>query len=352
MLVRARLARPSPEAAYFVKRLNTFRSKQVSWTPLRHSILMLALVLIGGVIGYMAIEGWSMWDSVFFTVVTITTVGYGDGGLSDRGEQFTLLIMLVGIGTLTYTIGQTMSVIIKYQFDKERAMNSEIMKLEDHVIVCGLGRIGTAVAQELDSHGVPFVGIESEPEKVEQARACGWLVLQGCATDEKLLLRARPDTARAVAVLTDKDTENIVATMTVRQLMPELEIIARIESRSSEPKMRIAGATTVFMPSELGGRIVTDALLLPRDTDQLRAASFRLVYARLCAGSPLADKPLGSWLEAHPKISIVAAIARDGRKNIRPSDSVVLEPGDTVVLAGDSAQIEVARMEIATQATC
>jgi len=312
---------------------------------------MLALILGLGTIGYMRIEGWPPWDAFFFTIITITTVGYGDGGLTDAGEGFTVFVMLSGIGTLTYAIGQSMNAIIRHQFDRERHMQQQISKLDNHFVLCGLGRIGEIVASDLESRGIPFVAIEIDPECVELACERGWLVVEGSATDEKLLERARIEHARGIAVLTNNDTENIVITMTARQMVPGLEIISRSEHANSVPKMRLAGASRVISPSRLSGRIVADSLLSPAAAALLGAdvdtpSAIQLTDIYLSSGCKIVGQPFADWEREHPDVSLVATIGKGGEVAMRPSPATHFEAESTIVLAGAFQSLETARFEI------
>ena len=186
------------------------RRRLRSWTQSRLAHLripLLGIALVGGVgtYGYMRLEGWSAWDAFYFTLVTITTVGYGDYGISAAGERLAVVLMLTGIGCLAYTGAQVVQTSIELSLNTERKMFEQIERVKDHVIVCGLGRIGRIVCRELCHSGVAFVVIERDEDLVEQAREAGWLVLRGDMTEDRVLEQAGLMRARTVVCAASSD---------------------------------------------------------------------------------------------------------------------------------------------------
>ncbi|MFT5423521.1 MAG: voltage-gated potassium channel [Phycisphaerales bacterium] len=305
----------------------------------RRSLLLLAGVLVLGTGGYTLTEGWSPWESFFFTIVTITTVGYGDHGVSHNGQVFTAVMMVLGIGSLTYTVGQLVQAAVAFGFDQERNMRRQILNLRNHVIVCGLGRIGTQVCELLDEAGAGFVVIDLSEQKVEQARRRGWIALDGDATDDHLLQDAGIAQARALVSVASRDSDNIVVTLSARSIAPGLDIYSRAEHADSVRKIRRAGATHVVSPVMVGGQKITEAILRPSLVGLLDPVlgggqAVRLFEIQIEANSPLAGRTIDQIGAAHREVVFVAMAHEDGTVGVRPEPSQTLSPGQTYVIAG------------------
>lgn len=305
----------------------------------RRSVILLLAVVVLGTSGYTLTEGWDLWDAFFFTIVTISTVGYGDYGLSGAGEKFTVVLMFVGIGSLTYALSQIMQAAVAFGFDKERQMQRQISNLRDHVIVCGMGRIGMEVCSHLDEAGMGFVAIDRTEETVEEARRLGWVALQGDATDDNTLLAAGIRRARSLVCVASRDSDNIVVTLSAHSIVPELDIFSRAENADSIRKIRRAGATHVVSPVLVGGRRITDAILRPSLATPLDPAldggfTVRLFEIRIDTGSPMAGRTIEEINRSHRDVVFVAMARDDGGVGYRPAPDQTLTPGQTYVVAG------------------
>ncbi len=311
---------------------------------LRRSLVMVMLVAAGGTLGYIHTEGWGVWDALFFTLVTITTVGYSDQGLSERGQQFTVLVMLVGIGTLTYAAGQIIHAVMRAQYDRRRRMERHLKLVRDHFLICGLGQIGMVVAQCLEERGMPFVVVDTDPAHIENAMDRGWLGVKGSGTDEAVLTQAGLFRARGIVVLTGSDTENIVVALTARQLRDDVDIIARVERSDSVAKMRHAGASRVISPGRVGAERIADALTRPTlvamlDPPGEETCPLRLGEVPIERGSGLAGAQLKTWGMAHPAVSVVGIRTPEGTRT-RPRSDERLREGDVLLVAGTRADLE------------
>lgn len=313
--------------------------------PLRRAMRMVGLVLILGTLGYMWTEGWSVWQSFFFTLVTITTVGYGDDGLSEAGERFTVLMMVAGIGTLTYAAGQAVNSLVRYQLDRRRQMERTIKQLKEHFIICGLGQIGWSVCEALEREDEPFVVIDADERRVEEAHEHGWIAIEGSGTNETTLVQAGVIRARALAVLTSSDTENIVVTLTARQIHPELDIISRADKAGSVSKMEHAGATRIISPTRVGGQRIADALVRPTvsailDPLAKNATGFSLSELNIRPGCSMDGVELRTWGSSHRGVLIVAIRGEDGEVRPHPPADQKLVAGDTLIVAGPTGDID------------
>ena len=242
-------------------------------TYLFRTAFALILLVCIGIAGFRLLEGFSLLDSLYMTVITITTVGFGEvHSLSPTGRIFTMLLILGGGGIAAYTLSASVEYLVSGQWRAqwvERRKLKMLNTLTGHIIVCGFGRVGRYVAQDLKAEGVPFVVLEKDPERVELTRRLGYLALQGNAANENLLEQAGIRRARGLVAAVDSDAENVYIVLTARGLKPDLHIIARANFEESESKLVRAGANRVLLPYSLSGRRMVTMLLRPEVADFL-----------------------------------------------------------------------------------
>lgn len=310
----------------------------------RAAAVLMAVVLVGTT-GLMAIEGWDFWRAFFFTLITITTVGYGDEGISADGEKFATFLLIGGIGALSVTFGLFVQTMVMSPFAWKRRMQNSVEKLSHHVLVCGFGRMGRIVCEELSQEGKPFVVVERDPELVDQIRTLGYLVVPGEATEEETLAQAGIARASHLVAAIPSASENIVVTLTARELEPELPIISRAERTADVRKLGRAGATRVVSPFMSGGREVANAVLRPNVADFL-ARSARshsgVVLAEIVVeqGSALVGCTLKDYGSADgSRISFVALEREGSEVQIPPRGTETLAAEDLLIVAGDASQV-------------
>ena len=191
--------------------------------------LATAVVTIG-TLGFELIEpNWSYWDALYFTLVTITTVGYGDYGLSEDGKVFASLILLGGIGTFTYSLTTLIQIASDVDAILRRKMRRCISECTNHIIVCGYGRMGRMICQELDRSDLKCVVVERDPEHVLHAKQDDRLVVAGVASEDDTLLAAGVERAQGVVCAVDSDAENMFITVTARELNPMCRVVSRAD---------------------------------------------------------------------------------------------------------------------------
>ena len=225
-------------------------------------LLALAAVTAFGTVGFAVIEqDWTLWKSLFFTLITITTVGYGDEGLSENGEVFAAVLLLLGIGTATYSLTSLVQIAVNYQTAWKRKMTRQINRLMDHFIICGFGRIGLTVAEQLQESGVPFVVIDCDEKQVEIALERGFLVVEGNSADDETLQQAGIQNARGIICAINSDAENVFVTLCARELNPGAFIASRASTESAARRMKRAGASLVVSPYISAGNQIANAVL-------------------------------------------------------------------------------------------
>ncbi|MCX6550530.1 MAG: potassium channel protein, partial [Acidobacteria bacterium] len=309
----------------------------------RLAVALLSTVLVGGTLGYVLIEGWSAWDALYMTVTTVTTVGYREiHPLSRAGQVFTVFVILAGVGTAFYTFTLLATIVVEgglhVRLERRRRMRM-LDQLSDHFIVCGYGRIGTIIVDELQRQHVPFVVIERDPERVQAVMEAGGLAVEADASREDVLQRVGISRARGLIAAVGTDAENVYAVLTARGLRPDLYIIGRAETEDAERKLLRAGANRVVAPYRIGARELAQMALRPAVVDffQLATRSGNLELAieqvAIAAGSPLAGQ---SIIEANVRQKfglIVVGIQRAaGKMEFNPPGDAVMQVGDQLVV--------------------
>lgn len=312
--------------------------------------MAIGLVMLVGMCGYMWIEGWGFWHALYFTVITMTTVGFGDYGLSEMGQRFTTFLLIGGLGVVTYSIGQIFPVVFNNRIVREWKMQQHIHKLSDHFIVCGLGRVGRAVCASLADARVPFVAVDPNHEMVEHANDLGYLATVGDAASDETLLYAGIERAKGIACLTGCDTENIVITLSARQLSPDILIVSRAELQSAAQKMRRAGASRVILPIRAGGASIANILVKPHLSElfeqaQTREGGIELAELSIPDRSQLVGRVIRECGSAYPSVSFVAIKHPQVAAQFRPGADETLEAGDVLIVAGNAMEVRKLRAE-------
>jgi voltage-gated potassium channel len=330
-------------------RLTQSRAMPWRWDPiLRRSSILLTGVMIAGTAGIHWIEGWSVWHSFFFTLITLTTVGYTEYGLSEAGERFAAVIMLGGIATASYCLAQIVEFFTVRAMHPERKTMQQIRRLSGHHIVCGAGSMGQRVIERLEAQGAVAVAIDPDPAIVERLRDRGLIVLRGDATSDSVLRDAGIGKAGSLAAVTSSDAVNAMICLTAHALAPDVSIVARSGERASETKLRRAGASAVISPTIYGGDGIAEFMARPdvarimfgdHATETAVSNPMRIVEIRIEAGDPAAGGTLGAFAEAHPTLTVVACRAEQGAFEMKPGDEREIRVGDSVMVAGMVADL-------------
>lgn len=313
----------------------------------RVRVLALALLTIItlGTLGFMLTEAWNLGDSLYMTIITITTVGYDEvHPLDGWGRVIASLVVTSGLGVVLYVLSAATELAVEAQTSglvRRRRMQNQIGKLQGHYIVCGYGRMGRAVVQQLMQEGHQVVVIDTNEESAELARNRDILVLTGDATSDEVLCEGGIKRAKGLIACSDSDAGNIFITLSARSLNPNLLIAGRISNRENSGKMRMAGANHVVSPYELGGlRLATlatrpavanylDTLMHDENTD------FDIEEVKVGRNTTL--QGLLQAVKGAPPT--VLAIHRDKELVPNPTPDATIESGDCLIVVGTSAQV-------------
>jgi len=315
--------------------------------------LLVAGILIVGTLGYMAIEHMSFTEALFMTVITISTVGFREvRPLGTGGMYFTIFIIISGVGALFFFLTGVLESAFEGLLGEvlgRRRMSGRIKKMQDHYIVCGFGRVGENVAQELDKSGSRFVVVEKDPENSAKSVAAGFLTLQGDATSAQVLDEAGVRQARGLVSAVHADADNLLVTLTARSVNPDLFIVTRSVYPESVEKLRFAGANRIISPYAMSGRRMANLLLSPAVSDFLDIVAyggpleFRLSEMEVCPGSELAGKTIGASTIKSRTGAMILAVRKDGQRrqfNTNPDGNTFLEVGDLLIVLGTGDQLE------------
>jgi voltage-gated potassium channel len=304
-----------------------------------------------GTAGYMILEKWNFLDSLYMTVITLTTVGFSEvNPVSDQGRILTMTILVSGLGVVGYLVGTLTQIVVEGQLLRimgRKKLERQIEKLKDHIIICGYGRVGRIICEEIyRSKPTPLVVIDSDSTVTAKIEDDGHLYLLGDATEEQYLLKAGIRTAKGLATALDSEADNVYITLTAKGLNPKLFIIARAGRIGSEKKLLQAGANRVVSPHQIGGYRMAQALLRPNVAEFIDFAThdpgtgMGMEEIRVGPNSKLADVALvDSGIRKELDLIIVAIKKADGTMLFNPASHTTIQIGDTLIALGQRSSL-------------
>lgn len=309
------------------------------------AVALLVLIVAGGTVGYSVIEGWSVWDALFMTIITVTTVGYGEvHPLSRAGQAFTVVLLVGGVGAALYTFTLLATAVVEGglpQRLRRRRHQRMLETISDHFIICGYGRIGSIVAHQFRRQGIPYVVVERDGDRVQAAIDDGALAVEADASREDVLKRVGIERARGLIAAVGTDAENVYAVLSARVMRPDLFIIGRAETEDATAKLKRAGADRVISPYQIGAVQIAQTALRPAVVDffELATSSDNLELAMeeimVAPQSTLASQ---SILEANLRqrygVIVVGIQRRDRRMEFNPEPDTAIRAGDKLVVLG------------------
>jgi voltage-gated potassium channel len=316
-------------------------------------VFFITLAVIG-TIGYQVIEGWSPGDAMYMTVITLTAVGYNEvRPLTETGRTFTMLLLGGGLTWMGLWFALITSFIVELDLGnvlRRRRIMREIGRMSGHVIVCGAGRTGRQVVEELEQLGEPWVVIENDKERIGDLMALipDAYVIDGDATHDQTLIEAGIEEANGLVTCLSGDTDNLFVCLSSRDLNPELTIVARAYEESTMDKLYRAGASHVVSPNVSGAIRMASVLLRPSVVSFLDIATrsstlaLRMEQTTLGDDSPLAGKTLAEARIPQETGLIVIAVRKSAGVDdfvFNPVANTRLEPGDELIVLGEEEQI-------------
>ena len=302
------------------------------------------VLIVMGIAGYLGF-GYSPWTAVAMTLLTLTTVGFATGShLSTGVLVFTAGLALLGVGLFVVILGLATTAIVEGRvslFSRSRRMRQRIDELRGHFIVCAYGRVGRAIARELEAERVPFVIIDSKAELEPDLERDGQCYLIGDASDEAVLRKAGIERAQGLICAVDSDAENVFITIVARSLSPALLIVARAAREQSADRLYRAGATHVVSPYVTSGRRMANLAIRPHvveffDVARAGQPGLRLEELEITEGSPLVGRTLQQLSGSAVPLLVRH---RDGQLIANPARELQLQVGDVLVVSGQASDL-------------
>lgn len=309
---------------------------------------LIALVISFGTFGYVAIEGWDLLDSVYMTIITLTTVGFKEvHDLSFNGKIFTIILIIGGVGTVLYALSTGAKFVLEGELQEifgRRILEKKLKDLNEHYIVCGYGRMGKIIAKELNHEKLDFAVIEKNGAMMDEKSDI--LIIQGDATKDEVLKKAGIERAKCLISVLPTDAENLYVVLSARGLKPDLLIVARAGEEGSEQKLLRAGADRVVSPYHIGGLRIAHTVLKPAVVDFIEFATksgnidLQIEEITIRERSRLAGRSLDQCGIGRDLGIIVVAIKRDGEMMFNPTHRSIMSAGDILIAVGEATKLE------------
>jgi voltage-gated potassium channel len=318
-----------------------FVSKKLS-AGLIKGVLGIGLIILAGTIGYRIIEHWSWIDALYQTVITISTVGSMEvHPLSQEGRIFTMLLILFGVGTATFCVTLLMEFLLQRSLTNvlgRKLMNKKIRLMKNHTIICGCGRTGSRIIEQLHAADIDFVVIENNEEIAKRLQESDVPHILGDATDEEVLVAANIAEAESLVAALSSDADNLYLTLTANGLSEKLRIIARVNDPDSGRKLKRAGASRVVSPVSSGANQIAQLITSPSLVDLVelvtkdRSIALQIQEHPINEESPLLNKTLAEGHVRQVLGSMVIAVRRaSGRTTFDPPPHTRLQLGDALI---------------------
>jgi len=311
---------------------------------------LLFVLIAAGTAGYTLLEGWPWRDSLFMTVITLSTVGYNEvSPLSDSGQIFSMMLILLGVGSAAYTFSTFADYIVAGELRgdlRRQRMRREIERMKDHFIVCGFGRVGRQVVESLHVDGFDVVVVENDPLVIEELANQDIKVIFGSATEDDSLVEAGIERASGLCSCLPTDSNNVFVVLSARTLNPDLTIIARSNLAESTRKLRIAGADQIINPYLIAGRRMAAQLVHPTLVEFLDVVmqrgdlELRIEEITIGDGSDLDGKTLAECnVRGETGVNVLAVRRAKGKLHTNFGEDFFLSADDALICLGTPEQL-------------
>ncbi|SOB57793.1 TrkA-N domain protein [Pseudodesulfovibrio profundus] len=331
------------------RRMLKLRAKSGSLWSMFLGIGYLLSVFALGIAFYMGYEHWDFASSFYMVVITLSTVGYMEvNELSETGRIFTAFLIMGGVGGFVYIAGAFAQVLIDGRLQimwGKRKMMKEINKLRGHFIVCGHGRIGSIVVQEIMADGHDVVVIEQDPDLIDKMEQDGILCIEGDATSDEILLTGGLLHAKSLISALTSEAANVYVTLTARQLNPDINIVARAGDKSHISRLELAGADRVVLPHFIGGLRMAQNVLRPTVTNFIELAvrggiDLQMEELLVSPGSELCELDLiDSKIRPRFNLIIIAIKKGSGEMVFNPGPKEIINANDTLLAVGKKSNL-------------
>jgi voltage-gated potassium channel len=323
--------------------------EHLSFRRLGYAVAVLVAVLVAGTIGFHLImdEGWI--SAFYRSVVTVSLTGLDSKPPSHTAELFTIVLLLAGVAIFAYVAGAIVEVIARGVLGgawAERRRRVSIERMRDHFIICGYGRVGRRVAEEMDDAGIPYVVLDFNPEVIALAREAGVPYVEGRGTEDEDLEAAGLLRARGLLAASDSDPDNLYIVLSARAARPDLTIVARAADEQAEKKLRLAGADRVVQPYSAAGIEMAKLAIKPQVAAFLDIVSthggpdLRFEEIEVKASCPQAGRSIGELrVRSETGALIVALRKEDGSFDTTPDPDATLDVGDVMIVVGTAPEL-------------
>jgi voltage-gated potassium channel len=327
------------------------------WRRLLPVILLVTFIISFGTAGYMLIERWSFLDSLYMTIITLSTVGFKEvGELSTGGRLFTIILIIGGVGTVLYALSAGARFLLEGELQAafgRRRLEKKVRELKNHYIICGFGRMGKIIGKELKNKGVQFIAIEKNPVSYEKEEV---LILEGDASQDDILKESGIERAKGLITVLPTDAENLYVVLSAKGLNPDLYIVARAGEEGSEKKLLRAGADRVISPYYIGGLRIAHTVLKPAVVDFIEFATkagnidLQMEEIPIPEGSGLIGLTLDQCGMGKELGLIVVAIKRaTGEMRFNPTFRTIIKLGDTLIVLGEVSKLKILEERVMAQ---
>jgi len=312
---------------------------------------MLVVIILIGVFGYIGIEDFSLVDAFYMTIITLTTVGFGEvQPLNDDGKVFTAFLSFISLGFFAYSISVVTTYLVEGQLNYlvRGYRTKNIKHMENHVIVVGFGRNGQQVIEELQAHHQPFVVVDQSHDVLQSYSGKPIRFIEGDATEDGVLVKAGVVKAISIITTLPNDADNLFVALTARSLNKDLRIVSRASSESAEKKLRFAGVKSVVMPEKIGGAHMAKLIARPDIVEFLEYLSIHgedptNLEEIECQNLPeeFINKTIYEiGVRKKSGANIVGFKTPEGKYIINPTPDTVVIPNSKLFVLGTDDQIE------------